>query len=233
MRKDVTMKKVYTGKTKDVYEIDENHVLLQFKDDATGVDGVFDPGADSVGLQIPGSGRANVKLTTYFFEKCKENNIPTHYVSSNIDQARITVKKASMLGKGLEVIVRYRAVGSFLRRYSDYCKKHDPLHGLIEFTIKDDKRKDPPITKDAILLLNILKEEEYNEIIKLTEKVASIVKEEFESRGLDLYDIKFEFGRHPETGEIILIDEISAGNMRVYKNDKQLEPAEINNLFFT
>jgi|SRR5690625_1612436 len=226
------MKKIYTGKTKDVYEIDKHHVLLQFKDDATGKDGVFDPGADSVGLTIPGSGRANVKLTSFFFEKFKEEKIPTHFVSSNIDQAQIRVKKASMLGKGIEVIVRYRAVGSFLRRYGDYCSEHDPLNGIIEFTIKDDKRKDPPISKDALIALAIVTKEEYEKIIHLTNKVATIVKDEFKKRNLNLYDIKFEFGRDPETGEIILIDEISAGNMRVYQNKQQIDPTSLNDLFF-
>lgn len=227
------MKKIYTGKTKDVYELDNHQVLLQFKDDATGKDGVFDPGSDSVGLKIPGSGRANVKLTTYFFEKCKEKEIPSHYLGSDVDQARLTVKKASMLGKGLEVILRYRAVGSFLRRYGDYCQEHDPLKGIIEFTIKDDKRKDPPISKATLLALKIVTEEEYDRIIALTKKVATLVKEEFKDRKLELYDIKFEFGRDPETGEIMLIDEISAGNMRVYRDKEQIKPTEINRLFFS
>lgn len=226
------MKKLYTGKTKDVYEIDDKQVLLQFKDDATGVDGVFDPGADTVGLTIPGSGQANVKLTTHFFEKFKEEKIPTHYVSSNIDEAQLRVKKASMLGNGLEVIVRYRAVGSFLRRYGDYCDEHDDLGGIIEFTIKDDKRKDPPISEAALIALDILTEEEYKTIMDLTGRVSTIVKDSFAQKGLELYDIKFEFGRDPETGELMLIDEVSAGNMRIYQDREHIEPTKINDLFY-
>ncbi|MBF1045248.1 MAG: phosphoribosylaminoimidazolesuccinocarboxamide synthase, partial [Peptostreptococcus sp.] len=45
------MNKIYTGKTKDVFEIDDKNVLLKFKDDVTGKDGVFDPGENQVGLQ--------------------------------------------------------------------------------------------------------------------------------------------------------------------------------------
>ena len=44
------MKLVYTGKTKDVFALDNGNYLLKFKDDCTGKDGVFDPGANSVGL---------------------------------------------------------------------------------------------------------------------------------------------------------------------------------------
>lgn len=45
------MKKIYQGKTKDVYELNDKEVLLKFKDDVTGKDGVFDPGQNQVGLQ--------------------------------------------------------------------------------------------------------------------------------------------------------------------------------------
>src|SRR5690606_6155236 len=107
----------YTGKTKDVYELQDGNYLLQFKDDVTGVDGVFDPGANTVGLTIEGAGRAGLKLTKYFFEILKEKDIPTHYIDADIDKATMTVKPAEVFGKGLEVICRYRAVGSFLRRY--------------------------------------------------------------------------------------------------------------------
>lgn len=226
------MKLLYEGKTKNVFELDEHHVLLKFKDDATGKDGVFDPGANTVGLTIPGSGKNNVKLTTYFFEKFKEENIPTHYVSANIEEATLTVKKATMLGRGVEVIVRYRAVGSFLRRYGDYCEEHDELGGIIEFTLKDDKREDPPITKEVLVALQIVSEEELERIVTITKKVADIVKDEFKQRDLELYDIKFEFGRDPETGEILLIDEISAGNMRVYQDKEPIDPTKLTELFF-
>ena len=46
------MKELYVGKTKNVYELENGNVLLKFKDDCTGKDGVFDPGENSVGLTI-------------------------------------------------------------------------------------------------------------------------------------------------------------------------------------
>ena len=49
---------VYTGKTKDVFALDNGNYLLKFKDDCTGKDGVFDPGENSVGLTIDGAANA-------------------------------------------------------------------------------------------------------------------------------------------------------------------------------
>ena len=66
------MEKIYVGKTKDVYKLENGNVLLKFKDDCTGKDGVFDPGENTVGLTIEGIGRENLKTSIYYFELLKE-----------------------------------------------------------------------------------------------------------------------------------------------------------------
>lgn len=222
----------YVGKTKDVYELEDGNYLLQFKDDVTGVDGVFDPGANTVGLTIEGIGRSGLKLTKYFFELLKEKGIPTHYIDADIEKAQMTVMPAEMFGNGLEVICRYRAVGSFLRRYGLYAKEGQPLDGFVEVTLKDDEREDPPISEDALDMLGILSQEEYRVLKDLTQQIGHIVKEELAHKGIELYDIKFEFGRTGEDKQIVLIDEISGGNMRAYKDGKYIEPLELEKLFF-
>ncbi|WP_453990956.1 phosphoribosylaminoimidazolesuccinocarboxamide synthase [Bacillus nitroreducens] len=221
----------YTGKTKDVYELQDGNYLLQFKDDVTGVDGVFDPGANTVGLTIEGAGRAGLKLTKYFFEILKEKDIPTHYIDADIDKATMTVKPAEVFGKGLEVICRYRAVGSFLRRYGLYAEEGQALDAFVEVTLKDDKREDPPISEDALDMLGILSKAEYQVLKQLTQQIAGIVKDELAKKSIELYDIKFEFGRTGENKQIVLIDEISGGNMRAYKDGKYIEPLELEKMF--
>ena len=145
----------------------------------------------------------------------------------------MTVKPAEFFGQGLEVICRFRAVGSFFRRYGMYVEEGQPLDSFVEFTLKDDQRQDPPISKDALVMLGILTAEEYQRIIELTHQIARIVKEELAKKEIDLYDIKFEFGRVGEDKEIALIDEISGGNMRAYKEGKHLEPFELTRLILS
>lgn len=227
------MKLVYTGKTKDVYSLEDGNFLLKFKDDVTGENGVFDPGANTVGLTIKGAGRAGLKLTKMFFEKLKEKGIPTHYVDANIDESTMTVTPATVFGNGLEVICRYRAVGSFYKRYGMYAEEGQALDAFVEVTIKDDARQDPPISKEALQMLGILTNEEYQIINQLTKEIAAVVKEELSNKDIELYDIKFEFGRVGDSGEIILIDEISGGNMRAYKNGEYIEPLVLEKLMLT
>lgn len=225
------MKLKYQGKTKDVFDLGQNQVLLKFKDDVTGTDGVFDPGANTVGLTIDGVGKSGLKMTTHFFEILNKKEIPTHFISSDIDEVSMIVKEAKTFGKGLEVICRYRAVGSFFRRYGDYCTNGQLLDSFVEFTIKDDERGDPTISTDAMEMLNILSYEESAKIIELTKVICGVVKEELAKKGLELYDIKLEFGRDAATNEVILIDEISGGNMRVYHKNEYVSPLDLERIF--
>jgi phosphoribosylaminoimidazole-succinocarboxamide synthase len=224
------MKLVYKGKTKDVYALDDGNFLLKFKDEVTGEDGVFDPGANTVGLTIEGMGKSGLKLTKFFFEKLNNLGIPTHYIESDIENATMTVLPAKMFGKGVEVICRYRAVGSFLRRYGLYAKEGQQLDAYVEVTLKDDLRNDPLITNEALEMLNIMTKEEYEVLVNLTKKIGNIVKDELAKKGLELYDIKFEFGRVGNDNHIALIDEISGGNMRAYKDGEYIEPLKLEEI---
>ena len=224
------MKMVYQGKTKDVYDNNDGNYLLQFKDDVTGTDGKFDPGANTVGLTIAGVSNSCVALTEFFFRKIEAAGIPTHYVSSDVEKAQMVVRPATIFGKGVEVICRLKAVGSFLRRFGDYCQEGQDLDFLVETTLKDDKREDPPITKDQLEMLGILTADEYEILKDLTKKIVGIIKDELAKKGADLYDIKLEFGR--VDGKITLIDEISGGSMRVYKDGKYVQPLDIPAILF-
>ncbi|MBL1407904.1 phosphoribosylaminoimidazolesuccinocarboxamide synthase [Sphingobacterium faecale] len=225
------MQLIYKGKTKDVYNLGNSQYLLKFKDDVTGENGVFDPGANTVGLTINGAGKSGLKMTKYFYELLNDLNIPTHLISVNLDEVSMVVKEAEVLGKGLEVICRYKAVGSFYRRYAAYCQEGQDLNGFVEVTIKDDERGDPVISEDALENLGILTQDLYQELKALTVKICDIVKAELAKKGLDLYDIKLEFGYDKTNNQIILIDEISGGNMRVYKNGQYIAPLDLEKEF--
>lgn len=220
----------YRGKTKDVYELEDGNYLLKFKDDVTGANGVFDPGANTVGLTIEGVGRAGLRLTKFFFEKLNDMNIPTHYVSSDIENATMTVLPAKMFGKGIEVILRYRAVGSFMRRYGLYASEGQALDAYVEVTLKDDERQDPLITDDALEMLGIMTKDEYKVLVDLTRRIGNVVKDELVKKEMELYDIKFEFGRVGEDNHIALIDEISGGNMRAYRYNEKVDPIELERI---
>ena len=224
-------KLIYTGKTKDVFALENGNCLLKFKDDCTGKDGVFVPGENSVGLTIDGVGDVNLRMSIYFFEKINAAGITTHFVSANLDDTTMEVLPAKVFGHGLEVICRYKAVGSFIRRYGDYIEEGADLPAYVEMTFKNDAKGDPLVIKDALVALGVMTDKQYDDIKDMTQKITKIVADDLKEKGLDLYDIKFEFGYAPN-GDVMLIDEIASGNMRVYKDGEYIDPMTLSKLFF-
>ena len=225
------MKHVYTGKTKDVYELENGNYLLKFKDDCTGKDGVFDPGENSVGLTIDGVGDVNLRMSIYFFEKVNAAGIKTHFVSADLANTTMEVLPGKVFGQGLEVICRHKAVGSFFRRYGQYIEEGADLPAYVETTFKNDALGDPLVTKDGLVALGVMTEQQYEDIKVMTQQITQIVADDLKEKGLVLYDIKFEFGYDAE-GKVMLIDEIASGNMRVYKDGQYIDPMTLSELFF-
>ena len=138
------------------------------------------------------------------------------------------VLPAKVFGKGLEVICRLVATGSFIRRYSDYITDGTELPGgYVECTFKDDAKGDPLVTKEGLIALGIMDDAQFESLKSQTLAITRIVADDLKKIGLDLWDIKFEFGY--SNGEVILIDEIASGNMRVYKDGKIVDPVDLTN----
>jgi len=216
------MELVKHGKTKDVYSLPDGNYLLRFKDTVTGhPSGESDPGGNSVIGSVAGVGSGALSMTVYYFELLKKHGIHTHYVSADLTKSEMIVRPAAVFGSGLEFVLRYKAVGSFVRRFGQYCKEGDELPKVFEVTLKDDGRDDPPATGEILAALNLLTPAQYEAIHSETIKICDIVRDDLSARGLELIDIKIEFGL--VDGSIALIDEISPGNMRVYKDGKKLD----------
>ncbi|MBR4983792.1 MAG: phosphoribosylaminoimidazolesuccinocarboxamide synthase [Lachnospiraceae bacterium] len=224
-------KLVYTGKTKDVFALENGNYLLKFKDDCTGKDGVFDPGENAVGLTIDGVGDVNLRMSIYFFEKINAAGIKTHYVSADLANTTMEVLPAKVFGQGLEVICRHKAVGSFIRRYGQYIENGADLPAYVETTFKNDALGDPLVTKDALAALGVMTEAQYDSMKDMTQKITQIVADDLKEKGMVLYDIKFEYG-YDADGNVMLIDEIASGNMRVYKDGEYIDPMKLSELFF-
>lgn len=214
------MELIYRGKTKDVYK-DGEFLIFYFKDNILGFENREDTGGNEVIGERQGKGSAVLKQTAFFFKLLNERGIKTHFVEK-IDDRKAKFLKAEKIP--LEVIYRYKAYGSFLRRYGEFVKPLQELN-IVEFTLKSDALGDPLICEEAIEKLNIATKEEIQIMKEITRKVAQILKEFFQNKSLEIIDFKIEFGR--KNGELLIIDEISGDTMRVMKNGKLLSQEEL------
>lgn len=218
-------KMIASGKTKDVFLQQNGRLRLYFKDSVTGRGGKIDPGANEVLGEVKGKGNASLQLSTYFFNLLQAAGLPTHFLKAFPEKNSMLVKQARSFS--LEVICREKAYGSFIRRYGSYVQEGVPLPSLVEFTLKDDARGDPLITEDALTALKILTPEAVHQLKETTRRATALIKEDLAGKGLDLLDIKLEFGE--VEGKIVIIDEISGDTMRVEKEGKILTSQELCN----
>lgn len=210
------MKKLYEGKTKNVMLDEETGIVhLFFKDDATGENGVFDPGSNTVGGSVEGKGKVGLEVSKYFFELMEKNGIPTHYLGADVEQGLMKVRNLTV--PRLEFIVRYFTAGSMCRRFT--LEEGIPFNPpYTEVTLKDDIQGDPLISERICLMKGILKEGQYEEAQNVVLRVGEVLKEELASMNLQLIDFKIEVG-YDETGKIFVADEITPDIWRVKDTD--------------
>ena len=218
------MKTLYDGKTKTVL-LDEatGAVNLLFKDTATGENGVFDPGFNTVGGSVEGKGKIGLKISKYFFELMAKNGIPTHYLGADIDNCLMQVKKLTV--PKLEFVLRYFTAGSMCRRFTlEEGIPFDPPYK--EVTLKDDEQGDPLITERLCIMKGMMGPGIYDEGLRLVEQVGEILKAELKKMDLQLIDFKIEIG-FDEDGKVYVVDEITPDIWRV-KDKNGVIPNQID-----
>lgn len=206
------MKTLYDGKTKTVMLDEATGVVnLLFKDSATGENGVFDPGSNSVGGSVAGKGKIGLTVSKYFFELMEKNGIPTHYLGSDIDQGLMQVRKLTV--PKLEFVLRYFTAGSM-------CRRFDLEEGIVfnppysEVTLKSDAQGDPLISERLCIMKGMLVEGQYDEALDILVRVGEVLKVELANMGLTLIDFKIEVG-YDENGKMYVVDEITPDIWRV------------------
>src|SRR5690606_13264775 len=214
---------IHDGKTKSVYVYDDKHLKMVFKDDVTGTEEGIDPGGNTVVGTIEGKGLAALRQSVYFFNLLAEHDVPTHFVSADLENRALIAKQAKWTG--LEFIVRFKAYGSFVRRYGKYVEQGADLGGLVEITLKDDERGDPLIIDEAIAALGLMSLDEVKEAKALVRRAAEVIRRDLKEKGLELLDIKFECGVVGD--QLVIIDDISTDNMRVIRDGEPVGPQEL------
>lgn len=206
------MKTLYNGKTKNVLTNEENgEVYLLFKDDATGENGVFDPGSNTVGGSVEGKGKTGLKVTKYFFELLEKNGIPTHYLGADIDNGLMQVRKLTV--PKLEFVLRYYTAGSMCRRFT--LEEGIPFNPpYLEVTLKDDEQGDPLISERLCIMKGLLVEGQYDEALQILVNVGEVLKKELAQMNLKLIDFKIELG-FDENNKVYVADEITPDIWRV------------------
>ena len=199
------LEQIYEGKAKKVYATDDpNLVIVDYKDDATALDGLKKG-------TIVGKGVINNQMTNRLMAKMEKAGIPTHFVQE-LSQRETLVKKVSIVP--LEVIIRNISAGHFASRYGveEGIVFDQPT---IEFSYKNDDLHDPLLNEYHALALKLATKEEIDLIKKYAFGVNEVLKAFWAECGVTLVDFKLEFGKTTD-GRLVLADEISPDTCRLW-----------------
>ena len=200
------MKLLYEGKTKRVYEYNDDKVLLEFKDVFTAFDG-------KKVEEVSGKGEINAKFTELLMKYLEEKGVPTHFIRR--EGNKIIAKKTNPIP--LEFIVRNYAYGSLLKRLPILKKGQKLIVPVYEIHYKNDELHDPLLSESDPIAAGLLTPEQAEKIKEMTLKVNEYLSDLFNKAGFKLIDMKLEYGID-NNGNILLIDEISPDAFRAHKD---------------
>ncbi len=204
------IKILYEGKAKIIYSTNSVNLIQYFKDDAT----AFNAKKTEI---IRSKGILNNFISEHLMKKLMKKNIKTHFLK-RISSREQLIKKLNIIP--IEVVVRNKAAGSIVKKY-DIREGSNFSNPIIEFFYKNDSLNDPLLNEDHINAFNLAKSHEIINLKKISKKINIILKDVFNKIDIDLIDFKLEFGTLNgfENKQIILADEISPDNCRLWDKD--------------
>lgn len=213
------MKKISSGKVREIYEVDENSLMMVVSDRISAYDVILP-------VMIPDKGKVLNKISEFWFDFVKDI-IPNHIITTKFEEfpeefkteefkdRSMLVKKLKMLP--VECIVRGYITGSGWKSYkqdgtvcgiklSDGLKESEKLpEPIFTPTTKAEEGHDMNISFEEVcdLIGKDLAEKVKAKTIEIYSKCADYAK----SKGIIIADTKFEFGLD-ENGNLVLADEV-------------------------
>lgn len=206
--------RLFEGKSKIVYEGSKPRTnILFFKDDVSNISAANREVLD-------GRGVLSNRISEHIFTSIKQIGIPTHFIK-RLNMREQLVRAVDIIP--IKVAVRNAAVGSLAHRFN--VSPGTPLsQPIIEFFYKNKQKYSYPlINEDHIFAFDLASAAELDDIIQYTTRLNDFLSGFFSAVSLQLLDFKLEFGRiyHDNIMQIILIDDLSPENIRLFDIKKQ------------
>jgi phosphoribosylaminoimidazole-succinocarboxamide synthase len=224
-------KSVYRGKVREVYNINDELLVMVATDRLSAFDVVLPKG-------IPYKGQILNQIATKFMELTADI-VPNWLVAT--PDPNVAVGHLCEPFK-VEMVIRGYLSGHAAREYAagrrllcgvempEGLKENDkfPTPIITPTTKADNGSHDEDISREAILANGIVTEEDYLILEKYTRALYQRGTEIAASRGLILVDTKYEFGKTKD-GQIVLIDEIHTPDSSRYFYAEDYQERQNNN----
>ncbi len=197
---------VFEGNEKLIYATDEpDKVIFRYKDVTVAYNNVKR-------ARFKGKGALNNQISAMLMGYLNSHGVQTHFISV-LDEQEQLCRKIEIIP--LKVVVHNRIAGSLATRLGVEDGFRHP-NTIIDLLYNNDDLEDPFINRDHAVALGLSTYEELDGMYDTARKVNDLLKPLFHQAGIELVDMKIEFGRAADNGEIIISDEISPDTCRLW-----------------
>ena len=197
---------IFDGNEKQVFATDDHHkVIFRYKDVTLAYGGIKR-------AVFKGKGALNNKISAILLGELNKAGVPTHYIERIGDNEQLC-RKIEIIP--IQVIVRNRIAGSLAERLG-VAEGLKPENPVIDLRYNNDELGDPLINDHHALALHLVSRKELDTMYAIAKDTNRILGELFHKAGIELVDVKIEFGRASDNGAIIISDEISPDTSRLW-----------------
>jgi len=196
---------IFNGREKRVFATDDpGRIIIHFKDVTMGYNSIKK-------AVFKGKGEINNRISAMLLNILNENGIKTHFIEL-AGEKEMLCRKIEVIP--LELIVRNKIAGSLVQRLG-IPEGTVPAEPIVDMHFNNEELGDPMINGHHAILLGLVNREELDMIYKVARQTNDILLKVFAKAGIDMIDVKLEFGRAVDNGELIISDEITPDTCRL------------------
>ena len=197
---------IFDGNEKQIFATDQpDRVIFRYKDVAVAYNNVKR-------ARFKGKGALNNQISALLLDYLNRNGVETHFIEQ-LDDCEQLCRKIEIIP--LQVVVHNRIAGSLAARLGvDEGFRH--ANTILDLRYNNDELEDPFINRDHAVAIGLATYEELDGMYDTARRVNELLKPLFHKAGIELVDMKIEFGRASDSGAIIISDEISPDTCRLW-----------------
>ncbi len=197
---------IFEGNEKQVFATDHpDQVIFRYKDVTVAYNNVKR-------ARFIGKGALDNQISAILLGYLNRNGVETHFIERLGEQEQLC-RKIEIIP--LQVVVHNRIAGSLAYRLGvEEGYRHPNV--IVDLRYNNDELEDPFINRDHAVALGLATYQELDGMYNSARRVNELLKPLFHKAGIELVDMKIEFGRASDTGAIIISDEISPDTCRLW-----------------
>ena len=202
----IKKERIFQGNEKQVFATDDpDKVIFRYTDVTVCFNNVKR-------ARFRGKGALDNQISALLLDYLNRNGVETHYIET-IGPEEQLCRKIEIIP--LQVVIHNRIAGTLAAKLGVEEGYRNP-NTILDLRYSDDDLEDPLINRDQAVAVGLSNYQELDQMYDMARRTNQLLKDLFHRAGIELVDMKIEFGRASDTGAIIISDEISPDTCRLW-----------------